>query len=312
MLSRPWPRSFLLHRRRGVFPERSGAARHTGSMSNARDALVAGLPVRDFLLYVTSNRTLLDVVAETASFSLHVSEWMRASPTDPEEDFSRTSVGRMSAAARREVEHGFPLLHSTSLVGLWGALEACIDDLCLLWLQCMDRAALATALASSKGRVGEFLGLSDEDQWLWLLQQLQRSDGASLRTGIGQFESLLRPLGICPPTDANIRAALFRTKAMRNLHAHRAGRADAKFKREWPDHPAKVGQLVIPTSTQIVASHTAMVLYVESVHDHILEALGESIPERPPMPWIAESSDLLTMLDSTVEAPDGAPWSYHL
>lgn len=280
-------------------------------MVNPREDLLKGIPVRDFLLYVTSNSTLLEVVWETSSFSLHVSSVMQSWRTDPTEDFANTSIGRMSESAQREVESGFPLLYANSLIGLWGALEACIDDLCVLFLQCMDRQRLGKVLGATRVRIGEYFGLEDEDRWLWLLAQLQKSDASSLKAGIGQFESFLKPLGISPQVDQGVRTTLFRIKAMRNLYAHRAGRADARFIQEWPDHPALAGQIVVPTSRQVLAADTAMVLYVEGIHASILSELGEVVPKLEIPPWIKTTEDLLSLLTPNPNVPEGAPWSHH-
>lgn len=280
-------------------------------MTTPEEILKAGLPVRDFLIYVTANRTLVEVVHETSEFALHVSSVMEVRPTNSDQKFAEGSIGRMSMKARREVESGFPLLHANSLIGLWGALEACVDDLCLLWLQCMDRHRLSEALANTRGRIGEYLGLNEESRWLWILTQLQKTDASSLRTGIGQFESFLKPLGISSQVDENIRKALHRLKALRNLYAHRAGRADEKFLREWPEHPASVGQLVVPTGQQLLAAHTAMVIYVESIHDRILRELGEIPSPKAPIPWMSETKDLLGMLVPSSVVPEGPAWSHH-
>ncbi|WP_156222458.1 hypothetical protein [Pseudactinotalea suaedae] len=280
-------------------------------MTSVREELVAALPVRDFLLYVTSTRNLLEVISESAHFSLHVASFMRSSPVSPNERFEETSVGYMSESLQREIDNEFPLLHANALVGLWGALEACINDLCLLWLQCMDRRSLGEALAGARVKMGEYLSLDDDDRWQWLLLQLQRSDAASLRTGIGQFESILKPLGVSPQVDDAVRTTLFRIKAMRNLHAHRAGRADAKFLREWPGHPAEVGRLVVPTKKQIVAGYTAMVLYIDGVHDAMQVKIGNSPSRRDLPPWIESMDDLVSMLEPTANVPEGAPWSHH-
>lgn len=281
-------------------------------MEDTIEALKAGLPVRDFLLYVTANKSLINTVQDSSTFSLHVSSVMEASWHDPQEKFQDSSVGKMSQSTKREIENGFPLLYANTLIGLWGALEACIDDLCLLWLQCLDREDLGEALGNSRARVGEYLSLDDGDRWLWILMQLQKSDGASLRAGVGQFESVLKPLGILPEVEGGVRTTLFRIKAMRNLYAHRAGRADEKFLRDWPEHPARVGETVYPTEQQFLAAHTAMVLYVEGVHDRILEELGEPLPNREFPPWIETTEDLLPLLTPNTNIPEGAPWSYHL
>ena len=281
-------------------------------MTSAREELTAALPVRDFLLYVTSTRTLLEVVSESANFSLHVASLMRSSPVSSTERFEETSVGYMSESLQREIDNEFPLLQANALVGLWGALEACIDDLCLLWIQCMDRQSLGQALGGARVKIGEYLSLEEDERWKWILLQLQRSDAASLRTGIGQFESTLKPLGVSPQVDDAVRNTLFRIKSMRNLYAHRAGRADAKFLQDWPGHPANVGQLVVPTKSQIVAAYTAMVLYVDGVNDIMQMKIGNTAPQRDLPPWLESISDLESMLEPSMRVPEGAPWSYHL
>lgn len=280
-------------------------------MDNARKELDAALPVRDFLLYVMSTRTLLGVVSESGHFSLHVASRMRMTPPPPGERFEDTSIGNLSENLRREIENDFPLLHANALVGLWGALEACINDLCLLWLQCMDRRELGDALKGNRVKLGEYLSLEEEDRWLWILDQLQRSDGGSLRAGIGQFESILKPLGVSPPVDDAVRTTLFRIKAMRNLYAHRAGRADAKFLKEWPGHPASVGKVVVPTANQIVAGYTAMVLYVEAICESMHSKLGTARSQYDLPPWLDSVDALLPMLEPNPYVPEGAPWSYH-
>ncbi|KFI81040.1 hypothetical protein [Bifidobacterium psychraerophilum] len=280
-------------------------------MTSVQEELAAALPVRDFLLYVTSTRTMLKVIPESAYFSLHVASVMRSSPVNPNERFEETSVGYMSESLQREIDNEFPLLFANALIGLWGALEACINDLCLLWLQCMDRHSLGQALASARVKIGDYLRLDDEDRWQWLLVQLQRSDAASLRKGIGQFESMLKPLGVSPQVDSAVRTTLFRIKTLRNLYAHRAGIADAKFLQEWKGHPADVGQLVVPTKNQIVAGYTAMVIYVESVHDSMQVKIGGSPAQRDLPPWIESVKDLVSMLEPSANVPEGAPWSYH-
>lgn len=280
-------------------------------MANARDQLIASLPVRDFLLYVTSNRALVEVVQEATDFSLHVWSVMESRPVDPTEDFQSSSLGRLSEKTRREADNGFPLLYANSLIGLWGAFEACLDDLCLLFLQCVSRERLSNALSSARVKIGEYLALDDDDRWRWLLAQLQKAETTSLRTGVGQFESYLKPLGISPQIESGVRTTLFKIKAMRNLYAHRAGRADRKFLEEWPDHPAGIDQLVVPTNNQLLAAHTAMVMYVESIHRCVLSELGEQPPEISLPPWITTTQDLLPLLTPHPEVPVGAPWSHH-
>lgn len=41
----------------------------------------------------------------------------------------------------------------------------------------MERQELGDALEGTRVKLGEYLSLGEEEQWLWILDQLQRSDG---------------------------------------------------------------------------------------------------------------------------------------
>jgi len=278
-------------------------------MGSPREALTAELPLRDFLLYVSANRALLEMVHDTASFSLHVASVMRPKG-EAVAEFETSSVGRMSSVARREVEHGFPLLHGQALVGLWGALEACIDDLSVLWLQCMEPQTRSDCLASLRVKLGEYLAVDEDDRWGWILNQL-RAGSAVLSPGLGQFENNLNALGVGGQVDPNVRTTLFRAKAMRNLYAHRGGRADTKFLKEWPGHPAGLDEPVVVTRDQVIATQIAMVLYAETVSARILSLMGEPEKEIQLPPWIESTQDLLSLMKPSDKSLSGAPWSFH-
>lgn len=285
-----------------------------GSILNeARRQLEARLPIRDLLLYVTSARTLLDVVHETSHFSMHVAGQMRDWQDPEAEPGKSSSVELMSSAAEREIESGFPLLHANALMGIWGALEACVHDLCLLYIQCIERKKLAEALSGVKAKVGDYLSLDDADQWEWLLNQIEVAGSGSLRAGVGQFDPTLEALGVKPQIDSNVRTVLYRTKLLRNLYAHRAGVADARFLRDWPEQPVPHGKLVVPTGAQVIAGWVASVFYAETVVNCMARELGSNSQSDPAFPaGITSTDELMSMFTPNPSYPSGAPWSHHI
>ena len=68
-----------------------------------------------------------------------------------------------------------------------------------------------------------------EDRVRYLLGMIERVLGAGLKPGIGRFECLLKPLGIAPADDNEIRRDLYELAAIRNAIVHRAKLADSRL-----------------------------------------------------------------------------------
>src|SRR5690606_20221907 len=119
--------------------------------------------------------------------------------------------------------------------------------------------------------------------------------------------------GLDGDLDTNIRDTMFYTKSLRNLYAHQAGRADARFIEDCPNFNAVAGAQVQITRAQLAAAYTAMVLYVETVVDRIrasldLEGRRFSLP-----PWIDSTDQLRTMiLPARALGAAGASESIHV
>lgn len=255
---------------------------------------------REFLQYVISTRALVDMVEGAASFSVHVSGRMRQTYEriggSELEEFDSGPVASMARTAEEEIASGFPLLHGHTLVGLWGALEACMEDLCVSWLSRPAPDAVAGYLSNVKVPLGDFLLREGDDRWRWVLLQIENAKGSALKRGVGQFESVLDQIGLGGTLDDQIRDVIFYSKALRNLYAHQAGRADGRFVEDCPVFGAVVGERVPVSFTQLTAAFTAMVLYVDTVLDRVRVAVGESPHGVELPPWVTSHADLLRMM----------------
>jgi hypothetical protein len=89
--------------------------------------------------------------------------------------------------------------------------------------------------------VGEYERLDGEDRVRYLLGMIERVLGAGLKPGIGRFECLLKPLGIAPADDDEIRRDLYELAAIRNAIVHRAKLADSRLLSLCPWLPYKDG-----------------------------------------------------------------------
>lgn len=261
---------------------------------------------RDFMFYVISTRRMVDMVEGAADFSVHVFGRMRETyEGDQLAEFDSGSIGLMARDASEEIENGFPLLHGHTLVGLWGALEACIEDVAVSWLSNSPSDAVARYLASVKVPLGEFLARDGDDRWRWVLLQIENAKGSALRKGVGQFEGVLDQIGLGGAVGDEVRDVVFFAKALRNLYAHQAGRADAKFIADCPAFDVTVGTRVPITRAQLTAAYTAMVMYVETVYARVQVALGKEPDDVKLPPWIASLSELrATMLPVASAQPE--------
>lgn len=251
------------------------------------------------MLYVLSTRGLVDMVEGAASFTVHVSKtmrstWERAGKEELEE-FDSGPIASMARIAADQIESNFPLFHGHTLVGLWGALEACIEDMCVSWLASSSSTAVAGYLSRVKVPLGEFLSRDGNDQWRWVLLQIESTKGSALKRGVGQFEIVLDDIGLGGEVADEVRDVLYFAKALRNLYAHQAGRADAKFIVECPGFNARAGERVPITREQLTAAFTAMVLYVETVFGRVGEALGGEPKGIGLPPWIESLAQLRQM-----------------
>jgi len=179
------------------------------------------------------------------------------------------------AFAEKLIEQEFSLLHGQTILAMWGQLEACIDDICVARLASHDLDKQAEALASLKVPLGEFLVLSEESKWPWVLGKLKSLTNSSLRAGIGQFDSILKSVGIDVPIDPDIRTLIYLVKSVRNALAHRGGRADAQFCADVPGWGIEVGSPIRLTQAHTISAVVGMAMYVSAV---MREALGQTAP----------------------------------
>lgn len=138
-------------------------------------------------------------------------------------------VREIESLALREVDSDFPLLHSAATVLLWGALEASFRDFLVRWLVRNSLALQAPDLRNVRVKVAEYEGLESEDRMRYLVGILERDLAASLKPGVGRFDCLLRPFGICPQITVDDRRDMNEMAAIRNVIVHRASIADGRL-----------------------------------------------------------------------------------
>jgi hypothetical protein len=183
-------------------------------------------------------------------------------PADGADEFRMVDNAEFSKTER---EQGFPLLHAYTLVSVWGALEAAIEDM-LVGVLLNEPAVLANdELAKTKIDLATFELLNKEERMRFLLSEIQRKPASGLAQGINSFENVLKVFGLSGPVDDDIKKELWELNHLRNLIVHRASRADLRFVQACPAMNLSVGDLVIVRHERYRDYIQAVAGYVQTI-----------------------------------------------
>ena len=164
--------------------------------------------------------------------------------------------------AEKERDNGFPLLHAHTVVGLWGALEAAIEDM-LVGILCEEPERLQKEPFSKvRISISDFEQLDKEQRMRLLFDELQRSTGGGQKYGADKFEGLLDRFGLSGPLDPEIKKDMREIHHVRNVIVHRASRADRRLVEGCPWMGLHVGDLV-------TVSHEAFARYFVALEDYL-------------------------------------------
>ena len=198
------------------------------------------LPLKRFLNHHHELEELLRVslggISSLRAMPRAVEFLQRTSRGDSEPDFDdRLQQAKRDAEfAEREIERGFPILYAQSLLSLWSSVEHLIQSI-LANLICSEPVTLKLEpILKLKVRVGDILLQDDEARALHIVGLLDREVAGASRFGINRFESLLEPFGLSGAVPEEMSTCFYEMHQLRNLHAHRFGYADQRFRDACP------------------------------------------------------------------------------
>jgi hypothetical protein len=231
--------------------------------------------IADFLRYAADTMTLIELTTRGArtivgyrGIHRRIQDLEGADPNRwTVEDAARLeSAERSASMAETEIARGFPLLHNHALMGLWGALEAMVDDVSANWLEAHPQYIASDHFPKIQVELGQFFALNAFEQKRHVVEEIKRKQGAVLRTGAGQFEGLLDAIGLGGPLDPDVRNVLRIAKSLRNVVAHRGGKVDARVIGDCPDLGLQLGRPIRISQKQMEAIIFAMWMYAEEIN----------------------------------------------
>lgn len=148
---------------------------------------------------------------------------------DQDFDTRMEKAQEIAKLAESENERGYPLLHAHTLVGLWAAFEAAIEDLLVGFLVNDPTILQNDEFSRVKIRLGEFELLEKEERMLFVLSEFERNHGVGRKHGADRFETLFEPFGLSGVLESQIKRDIREMHHMRNVLVHRGGKADRRI-----------------------------------------------------------------------------------
>jgi hypothetical protein len=146
--------------------------------------------------------------------------------------------------ARQEVDKGFPLLYSPTLVSLWSSLEDLMHTFLAAWVTHTPGAKQAEALQKLKVKLSEYEALDEEEKGFYIVELLEREGRSPLKQGASRFEHLLDSFALAGAVDSDVRESLFEMNHIRNVLVHRRGVVDKRFVDACPHLGFSIGDSV--------------------------------------------------------------------
>ena len=182
--------------------------------------------------------------------------------------------------SERQLSEGFPLLHNSAAVLIWGALETTVRDWVIAWAASDLRRFLKSDARDLKLSLEQWIEIPEEDRARAIVEMLERGKGANLKKGIGRFDSLLTAVGIDPVVSAQDRKHLYELSSLRNVIAHRASVADQKFVKDCGNLGYAVGDAICVSNDQLCDFLLAAQRYVDALS--LAAARSEEMPSDMP------------------------------
>jgi hypothetical protein len=216
-------------------------------------------PLKAFLKYLASTMQLLNVSMQGISVLIGMPAFvellavpLRATLThdwkEEEYEASLTKAREAAAFAEAESKAGFPFFHEFVLVGLWGAMEAMVEDLVVALISNEPVLLGNEHFSKIKIPLADYEQLDGEHRMRFLVTELQRTLRTTQRQGINAFEPLLDCVGLSGEVNEPAKKSFWEMNHLRNVIVHRRSLADRTFIDACPWFALKIGERISITA----------------------------------------------------------------
>lgn len=193
-------------------------------------------------------------------------------------DEERTWLRQVADLAKQEESRGFPLLHAHTLVAVWGALEAAVEDM-LVGILCNEPEVLkGPAFSRIRLPLADFENLEKDERMRLVLAEVSRDRGQGRSSqGVDHFEVVLGPFGLSGPVAEDLKKSFWTMHNLRNVIVHRFSVADRRLVEACPWLGLKLGDPVVITGEQMHEFHRALPIYTSILVRRLAARYGETV-----------------------------------
>lgn len=253
----------------------------------------ACVPLTAFLQYVESSCQLVDASKRSLSLASGVSDLFeaiaeplrQAIPSgwdDAKHQAALKKAKETAAFAATESQQGFPFLHGFLIVGIWGALEATVEDLVVALLSNEPSLLQNERFSKIKIPPADYEFLEKEDRMRLIVSEAERSLRSAQRKGVDAFESLLECVGLSGPVSDEIRETFWEMNHVRNVIVHRRSCADRRFVNACPWLAIKIGEHVTVNESTFDRYASSLALYAKGLIYRLADRYGVAMSESAP------------------------------
>jgi hypothetical protein len=156
-------------------------------------------------------------------------------------------------------------LHSLAYIRVCTALEVVVDAVLVSVLtdtDHWDRLPVVSGLKVGKVDIVSLLRSSADQQVRFVAEEIKKGIGASLKSGIGRFESVLDAVGMSGPVPSEVRDSILQLVEVRNAVVHRDGVADSRLVNKVPGLGFKEGEKIQISRIEFAIVSTASIWYI--------------------------------------------------
>lgn len=153
-----------------------------------------------------------------------------------------------AAFAEAESKSGHPFFHEFVLVGLWGAMEAMIEDLVVALISNEPSLLGNEHFSKIKIPLADYETLDKEQRMRFLVNEVQRTLRTNQRQGVNAFEPLLDCVGLSGEVTEGAKKSFWEMNHFRNVIVHHRSEADRILVAACPWFGLKVGQRISVTA----------------------------------------------------------------
>jgi hypothetical protein len=188
------------------------------------------------------------------------------------------SATKQAAFAENELKNGFPFLNAQALVGIWGALEAAVEDMLVGILMNEPKSMEKDEFTKIRVPLPKFEVLDKEDRMRFLLSEAQRAQAVGSVQGVDTFEKALQLFDLAGAVDGETKKMMWEMNHLRNVFVHRDSIADLHLVQACPWLNLSTGDRVLINEEKYGFFSDAVYEYLKTLTRRLAVRYGATAP----------------------------------